>query len=62
MHRFPFGEEQVMIATSWNDDLDILSADADLVIYEDAVGEIEVEGDKLQVLLPIAASDGGSLH
>ena len=35
MHRFPFGDEQVMIVTSWDDDLDMLFADADLVAYMD---------------------------
>ena len=45
MHRFPFGDEQVMIVTSWDDDLDMLFADADLVAYMDPVGEIDVDGD-----------------
>jgi len=62
MHRFSFGGEDVMIATSWDDELDLLFAHADLVAYQDAVGEIEVEGDTLQLMRPVAASDGGSLH
>jgi hypothetical protein len=62
MHRFPFGGNDVMIATSWDDNLDVLVADADLVAHQDAVGEIEVEGDALQLMTPIPASDGGSLH
>jgi len=40
----------------------VLVADADLVAHQDAVGEIEVEGDALQLMTPIPASDGGSLH
>jgi hypothetical protein len=62
MHQFPFAGSNVMIATSWDDNLDVLVADADLVTYQDAVGEIEVEGDALLLLRPVAASDGGSLH
>ncbi len=62
MHQFPFGGSNVIIATSWDDNLDVLVADADLVAYQDAVGEIEVESDTLQLMRPVAASDGGSLH
>ena len=62
MHRFSFAEKQVMIATSWDDEQDILSADADLVSYQDAKGQIELDGDELPILQPVAASDGGALH
>jgi hypothetical protein len=62
MHRFSIGEKQVMIATSWDDEHNLLSADADLVSYQDAVGQIELDGDELQILQPVAAGDGGALH
>jgi hypothetical protein len=64
MHRFPFGGEEVMIATSWDDDLDMLFADADLVAYLDPVGEIDLDGDgeSVTIMNPIPASGAGSIH
>ena len=64
MHRFPFGDEQVMIVTSWDDDLDMLFADADLVACMDPVGKIDVDGDgeAIPLLKPVPASDAGTIH
>jgi hypothetical protein len=64
MHRFPFEDEEVMIVTSWDDDLDMLFADADLVAYQDVIGEADIDGDgKVEtVLMPVPASDGGYIH
>jgi hypothetical protein len=64
MRRFPFGDEEVMIVTSWDDDLDMLFADADLVAYLDPVGEIDLDGDgeALPLLQPVPASDAGTIH
>jgi len=64
MHRFPFGDEEVMIVTSWDEDLDVLFADADLVAYLDPVGEIDLDGDgeALPLLQPVPASDAGTIH
>jgi hypothetical protein len=64
MRRFAFEDEEVIIATSWDDDLDMLSADADLVAYQDVIGEIDLEGDgeSETILMPIPASEAGYLH
>mgnify|MGYP006865036578 CR=1 FL=1 len=64
MRRFAFEDEEVIIATSWDDDLDLLTADADLVAYENVVGEIDLEGDGEQetMLMPVPASEAGYLH
>ncbi len=64
MRRFAFEDEEVIIATSWDDDLDMLSADADLVAYQDAMGEIDLEGDgeSETLLMPVPASEAGYLH
>ena len=64
MHRFPLGDEEVMIVTSWDEDLDVLFADADLVAYLDPVGEIDLDGDgeALPLLQPVPASDAGTIH
>lgn len=63
-HRFQFEDEEVIIATSWDDDLDILSADADLVAYLDLVGEADLDGDgeALPVLMPVPASVAETTH
>jgi len=64
MHRFAFEDEEVIIATSWDDDLDMLSADADLVAYQDAIGEIDLKGDgePETILIPVPASEAGYIH
>ena len=59
MHRFSFEGDEVVIATSWNDDLDMLSADADLVAYMDTVG---VDGDATPVLVPVPVSEAKTIH
>ncbi len=61
---FQFEDEEVIIATSWDDDLDILSADADLVAYLDLVGEADLDGDgeALPVLMPVPASVAETTH
>ena len=63
-HRFSFEDEEVMIVTSWDDDLDMLFADADLVAYLDVVGEADIDGDgeAETVLMPIPASNAGYVH
>jgi hypothetical protein len=63
-HRFSFEGEEVMIVTSWDDDLDMLFADADLVAYLDVVGEADIDGDgeAETVLMPIPASNAGYVH
>jgi hypothetical protein len=63
-HRFSFEDEEVMIVTSWDDDLDMLFADADLVAYLDVVGEADIDGDgeAETVLMPIPASNAGYIH
>ena len=64
IHRFKYEDEQVMISTSWDDDHDILSVDADLVAYLDPIGEVDVDGDEKKeiVLIPVPASDAGTIH
>ena len=63
-HRFSFEDENVMIVTSWDDDLDMLFANADLVAYQDVVGEADLDGDgeTETVLMPIPASRAGYVH
>ena len=64
MHTFPFQDEKVIIVTSWDQELDMLSADADLVAYQEVCGEIDIEGDGTSntVLLPIPASKAETIH
>jgi hypothetical protein len=62
MHRFPFGNDEIMIATFWNEDLDILTADADLVAYQDVIGNTEVDGEALQIAVPVPASEAKTVH
>ena len=64
MHRFPFGDEEVMIVTSWDDDLDMLFADADLVAYFEPVGEVDLSGDgeASPVMGPVPASNAETIH
>jgi hypothetical protein len=64
MHRFSFGGEDIMIVTHWDDDLDILCADADLVAYMDPSGEIDLDGDgdAIPLLIPVPASEADSVH
>jgi hypothetical protein len=53
-----------MIVTHWDDDLDILCADADLVAYMDPSGEIDLDGDgdAIPLLIPVPASEADSVH
>ena len=53
-----------MIVTSWDDDLDMLFADADLVAYLDPVGEIDLDGngEALPLMQPVPASDAKTIH
>ena len=55
---------EVMIATSWDSDLDMLSADADLVAYLDAIGEFDVDGDgeTAPLMVPVPASEAETIH
>ena len=64
MHRFSFEAEEVMIASSWDDELDMLSADADLVAYLDAIGEFDVDGDgeTAPLMVPVPASEAETIH
>ena len=64
MHRFPFGDEEVMIVTSWDDDLDMLFADADLVAYLNPAGEADLNGDgEIEtILMPVPASEAETFH
>ena len=64
MHRFPFEEEEVIIVTSWDDDLDMLFADADLVAYQKVLTEVDLDGQgkAVIILMPVPASEAGYLH
>ena len=64
MHTFPFKDEKVIIVTSWDKELDMLSADADLVAYQEVCGEIDIDGDGTRntVLMPIPASKAETIH
>ena len=64
MHTFPFKKHRVMIATSWDQELGMLSADADLVAYQDVCGDFDIEGDgtRKTVLMPIPASEAKTIH
>ena len=61
---FFLGLSKTSIVTSWDDDLEMLFADADLVAYMDPVGEIDVDGDgeAIPLLKPVPASDAGTIH
>jgi hypothetical protein len=63
-HRFLFENEEVMIVTSWNDDLDMLSADADLVAYLDPLGVFDVDGtgETSTLMVPVPASEAETIH
>jgi len=64
LHRFRFEDEQVMIVTSWDEELDILFADADLVAYQEIFAEADINGDGEDeaIFLPIPASEASSIH
>ena len=64
LHRFRFEDEQVMIVTSWDEELDILFADADLVAYQEVFAEADInrDGKDEVVLIPIPASEASSIH
>jgi hypothetical protein len=64
MNTFPFEDEKVMIATSWDEKLDMLFADADLVVYQEVIGEFDIDGDEdtETVLIPIPASEAKVSH
>jgi hypothetical protein len=61
-HRFSFENEEVMIAVSWDDDLDMLSADADLVAYLDPLGVFDVDGETSPLMVPVPASEAETIH
>jgi len=63
-HVFPYQNEEVIIITSWNDDLDMLSADADLVAYHEVVKEFgpDSAGGPATFLVPVPACQAGSVH
>ncbi len=62
MHRFPFNDEEVMIVSSWDEDLDLLFADADLVAYRDVVGEIVIDGEPMSLMMPVPASEAKTIQ
>jgi hypothetical protein len=64
MNTFPFEDEKVMMATSWDEKLDMLFADADLVVYQEVIGEFDIDGDEdtETVLIPIPASEAKVSH
>ena len=64
MHRFRFEDEEVLIVTSWDEDLDMLFADADLVAYMDPSGEVDLDGDgeAITLMIPVPASEAESVH
>ena len=63
-HVFPYENEEVIIITSWNDDLDMLAADADLVAYHEVVKELgpDSAGGPATFLVPVPACQAGSVH
>ena len=63
-HVFPYENEEVIIITSWNKDLDMLSADADLVAYHEVVKEFTAgdAGGPATFLIPVPACQAGSVH
>ena len=56
-HIMPFEDEDIMIIASWNDDLDMLSADADLAVLGEPV-EVFLSDEEGSILIaqPIPAS------
>jgi hypothetical protein len=62
LHRFPFDGEEIMIATYWDENLDMLSADADLVAYQDVIEESEIDGEAFRVAIPVPASEARTVH
>jgi hypothetical protein len=64
MHTFPFKGENIIIITSWDQELDMLSADADLMAYQDVCGDFDIEGDGTRntVLMPVPASKAETVH
>ena len=63
-HVFSYEDEQVIIVTSWDDDLDMLFADADLVAYQEVVKEFGPDdaGGPATFLIPVPACQAGSVH
>ena len=64
LHRFSFENEEVMIVTSWDRELDMLFADADLVAYQDDVGDFGTDSDdnRRTILMPVPASEAETVH
>ena len=56
MHQFEFEGEWVMIATSFDEEKDVISVDADLVAREDEVGAVLHDGKEKPVVMPVPAS------
>jgi len=59
MHRFSYGGAEIIIASSWDEEVDILSADADLVVYHEVIAEIDIDGDgeAEPILMAVPASE-----
>ena len=56
MHQFEFADEWIMIATSIDEEREVISIDADLVAYEEEVGTIQHDDEEKPVMTPIPAS------
>ena len=64
MHRFPYGDAEIIIASSWDEEVNILSADADLVVYHEVIAEMDIDGDgkAVPILIAVPASEAKYMH
>ena len=56
MRQFEFADEWIMIATSIDEEREVISIDADLVAREEEIGAIQYDGEQKSVVMPVSAS------
>ena len=56
MHRFAFGDEEVLIASYYDEDREVISVGADLVAYEEEVGSFQHDDEEKPVMTPVPAN------
>ena len=63
-HVFDYEDEKIIIATSYNEAKNIIGAHADLVAFQDVLGEVDLlgNGEPQTIVMPVPASRVPSVH